>query len=68
MSELEFTHSAHNTPVTVYAELVYAVMYLPTMKSVVLVGPGSTAIPVVGTYDEIKEKINAAKAAKPKES
>jgi hypothetical protein len=59
-----FTHTAYKSDVVVYADQVFAVFFLPAMKSVVLIGPGSTAIPVDCSIDEANEKILAAKAAK----
>lgn len=73
MTEVEFTHTTYGKRVVLYAEQVVAVIEeLPTMKSVVIIGPGSTAIPVQGTYEEVKQKVtqaktNAAKAATTKE-
>lgn len=63
MNTAKFTHTTYQTEVEVWPENVMAVFYLPTMKSIVLVGPGSTAIPVVGTQEEIVKKLTAAKKA-----
>lgn len=69
MNTVKLTHTTYNTDIILYTEMVFAVFYAPTMKSTVVVGPGSTAIPVVGTVEEITEKITAAKnAAQAKEA
>ncbi len=60
MTEVKFTHSTYNTEAFVFAEQVVAVLFLPTMKSTVLIGPGSTAIPVTDTVEEAKNKIKLA--------
>ncbi len=66
MTEVRFTHTTYQTDVVVFAEQAIAVLHLPTMKSTVIVGPGSTAIPVVGTVDEVTKKLMTAKAVQPK--
>lgn len=68
MNTVTLTHTTYNTPVEIWVDQVIAVFVAPTMKSTVVVGPGSTAIPVLGTVEEVKSKINAAKAAQPKEA
>jgi hypothetical protein len=61
VTEVTFTHTQFKTPVTVYAELIFAVCYMPNFKSVALVGNGGAAVPVEGEIEEIKQKITAAK-------
>lgn len=63
LTELTFTHTQFDTPVTVYAELIFAVCYMPNFKSVAIVGNGGAAVPVKGELEEIKQKITAAKEA-----
>lgn len=69
MNEVKFTHTTYNTDVYVFAEQVVSVMTLPTMKSTVLVGPGSTVIPITDSVEEAikKLKLAAKPAAQPKE-
>ena len=69
MTEVKFTHTTYNTEAFVFAEQIVAIFYLPTMKSTVLIGPGSTAIPATDTVDEAKKKIKQAliESAKTKE-
>lgn len=60
---VSFTHTSYQTEVRVFPEQVVGIMYLPSMKSTVLVGPGSTAIPVTCSIEEADEKISAALSA-----
>jgi hypothetical protein len=68
--EAEFTNSATKQPMTIYANLVFGVTYLPTTKTTALISIGGQLVPVEGTPEEAKEKIRAAKDAanNPKES
>ena len=69
MTEVRFTHNTYKTEALIYAEQVFAVIYLPTMASTVIIGPGSTALPVTDTVEEANRKLQAAMAAaKAKES
>ena len=63
MTPIIFTHTAYKTDVVIFAEQVVAILFLPAMKSTVVVGPGSTAVPVVGTVEEVTERVRAAIAA-----
>jgi hypothetical protein len=63
VNEATFTHTQFKTPVTVYADLVFAVGYMPTMKSVCLIATGGAAVPVEGTVEEVQAKITQAKKA-----
>lgn len=58
-----FIEPTHNREVCVFVDQVVAVTIMPTFKSTVIVGPGSTAIPVIGTVQEVTEKIAAIKRA-----
>ncbi len=60
---IEFTHSNYQQPVLVYPTEVFAVLYMPTMKSVALLAKGGAVVPVAGTIQEIEEKVTAAKHA-----
>jgi hypothetical protein len=48
-------------PITFFTEHIFAVTYLPEMKSVVVVGPGNAHQPVEGTLEEVVESIKQAK-------
>jgi hypothetical protein len=63
MTEIEFIHAQFKTPVVVYRELVFAVLYAPAMKSVVLTATGGAAIPVEGSLEQVKAKINGQSIA-----
>ena len=60
---LTFTHTTYNTEVFIYPEEVFAVVYMPTFKSVALLSKGGAAVPVVGDIKEITNRITAAKSA-----
>jgi acyl-CoA synthetase (NDP forming) len=62
MTPVNFTHTQFNTEVTIYAELVYAVMTAPTLNSTVLVSTGGASVPVTDTVAVALSKLNAAKA------
>lgn len=69
MTEVRFTQTNFQTEVIVYAEQIVAITYGPVQKSTLLIGPGSTAIPVTDTPEEANRKIKAAmSAAKAKEN
>ena len=61
MKMIEFTHTQYQTPVSVWVDHVMAVVYMPAMKSAALVAQGGAAIPVEGSYEQVKKKIADAK-------
>jgi hypothetical protein len=60
MTPVTFTHASYDTEVIVYAEQVFAVTFLPTQKSTVILGPGNAGVPVKGTVDEVSKKLEQA--------
>lgn len=62
MQPLKFTHTTFNTEVFIYAEQVFAVMFMPTFKSNVLMSIGGACVPVHGELTELQEQITIAKA------
>lgn len=57
---VKFIDTTHGREVYIFAHQVVAVTYLPTFKSTVVMGPGSTAIPVQGTVEEAIAAIKQA--------
>ena len=57
---VKFIDTTHGREVYIFAAQVMAVTYLPTFKSTVIMGPGSTSIPVTAT---VEEAITAIKRA-----
>lgn len=58
---VSFIHTQFNTDVTLYADMVFAVVYMPTMKSTAIISTGGAAVPVTDTQEEAIRKISAAK-------
>ncbi len=57
---VKFIDTTHGREVYIFADQVFAVTYLPTFKSTVIMGPGSTAIPVTSTVEEAIAAIKQA--------
>ena len=56
-----FKEPTNGRDVVIFVDQVVAVSVLPNFKSTVVIGPGSTAIPVTGTVEEVASKIAAIK-------
>jgi hypothetical protein len=62
---VSFKEPTAGRDVVIFVNQVVAVTVMPNFKSTVVIGPGSTAIPVTGTVEEVVEKIKQAKAMSP---
>ena len=60
MTEVHFVHTQFKTDVVIYKEQVFAVTFAPMQKSVVVVAVGGAAVPVEGSIDEVRNKIQEA--------
>lgn len=58
---VELKEIKNKQPVYIFAEQVFCVMYNPLFKAVVVMGPGSTAVPVEGTVNEVLSAIKRVK-------
>lgn len=56
-----FKEPTQGREVIIFVDQVVAVTTMPSFKSTVIIGPGSTAVPVVGTVEEVSKKIAAIK-------
>ena len=58
---VELREIKNKQPVYIFVEQVFCVMYNPLFKAVVVMGPGSTVVPVEGTVNEVLSAIKRVK-------